>query len=459
MSRVPLLAHASLDEIFAYLPSGPVTVRSFLAAASTLAERLPTGRRFLNLCRDRYRFAVGLAAGLLDGRSSLLPTSQSPATLRQIQRQFPTVFCLCDSPCDSLDLPRVDFPDLPIVDPEEMDGIPDIPSALVAITVYTSGSTGLPVAHDKSWGSLVRNARAEASRLGLLAGPRHSVVGTVPAQHMYGFESTVLLAMHGNSPFWSGKPFYPQDVADALQAVPPPRMLVTTPFHLGMVLAAEVELPTVNRLLSATAPLSSQLAAAAESRLAAPVDEIYGCTETGQVASRRLLVDPAWLPLDGVCLQREADAIIASGGHIEAPVALADAIELLPDGRFMLLGRNADLINIAGKRSSLAYLDHQLTAIPGVVDGAFFQPDEASPDAITRLCAFAVAPQLSERQLLAQLRQRGDAVFLPRPLWLVDSLPRNSTGKLSRGQMQVLYAAYKAHEANQFGRKARHALG
>ncbi|SBT07785.1 AMP-dependent synthetase and ligase [Candidatus Accumulibacter aalborgensis] len=453
MSHVPLLAHASLDEIFAYQPSGPVTVRSFLAAAATLAERLPAGRRFLNLCRDRYRFTVGLAAGLLDGRSSLLPTSQLPATLRQIQRQCPTIFCLCDSPFDgpfdSLDLPRFDFPDLPIVDPEEIDGIPDIPSELVAITVYTSGSTGLPVAHDKSWGSLVRNARAEASRLGLLAGPRHSIVGTVPAQHMFGFESTVLLAMHGNSPFWSGKPFYPQDVADALQAVPPPRMLVTTPFHLGIVLAAEVELPTVNRLLSATAPLSSQLAAAAESRLAAPVDEIYGCTETGQVASRRLLVDPAWLPLDGVCLQREAHAIVASGGHIEVPVALADEIELLPDGRFMLLGRNADVINVAGKRSSLAYLDHQLTAIPGVVDGAFFQPDEASPESITRLCAFAVAPQLSERQLLAQLRQRVDAVFLPRPLWLVDSLPRNRIGKLPRAQMQVLYAAHAAHETHQ----------
>ena len=60
MSHVPLLAHASLDEIFAYQPSGPVTVRSFLAAAATLAERLPAGRRFLNLCRDRYRFTVCL---------------------------------------------------------------------------------------------------------------------------------------------------------------------------------------------------------------------------------------------------------------------------------------------------------------------------------------------------------------------------------------------------------------
>ncbi len=443
MSRVPLLGHASLDDIFAYLPDGPTTVRRFLATASALAKRLPAGRHFLNLCQDRYRFSVGLAAGLLDARTSLQPASQSVETLRQIQRQHPDVFCLCDGAFDSLDLPRVDFPDLSALGLEAVAGIPDIPGELVAVTVYTSGSTGLPVAHDKSWGALVRNARAEASRLGLLDGARHTIVGTVPAQHMYGFESTVLLAMHGNSPFWSGKPFYPQDIVCALQAVPRPRLLVTTPFHLGTLLAADVELPTLDRLLSATAPLSRELAAAAEARLAAPLEEIYGCTESGQLASRRLLVDAAWLPLDGVCLERDGDRIIASGGHIEGRVPLADALELLPDGRFMLLGRNTDLISIAGKRSSLAYLDHQIRAIPGVVDGAFFQPDEASPHAIVRLCAFAVAPELSERQLLAQLRQRVDAVFLPRPLFRVESLPRNNTGKLPRAELQALYESLR----------------
>ena len=37
-----------------------------------------------------------------------------------------------------------------------------------------------------------------------------------------------------------------------------------------------------------------------------------------------------------------------------ADVPLSDAIELLPDGRFLLHGRHADMVNIAGKRTSLA---------------------------------------------------------------------------------------------------------
>jgi acyl-coenzyme A synthetase/AMP-(fatty) acid ligase len=109
----------------------------------------------------------------------------------------------------------------------------------------------------------------------------------VPAQHSYGFESTVLLALHGNAPFWSGRPFYPQDIVCSLNAVPSPRLLVTTPFHLAALLGAGIEVPTVDLLLSATAPLSAQLAAEAESRLAAPLLEIYGSTESGQLASRR----------------------------------------------------------------------------------------------------------------------------------------------------------------------------
>ncbi|HLO64235.1 MAG TPA: beta-hydroxyacyl-ACP dehydratase, partial [Azonexus sp.] len=124
-------------------------------------------------------------------------------------------------------------------------------------------------------------------------------------------------------------------------------------------------------------------------------------------------------------------------GHVEGRVALSDIIELLPDHRFLLHGRHADLINIAGKRTSLAYLNHQLGAVPGVVDGAFFLPDEEDPDGITRLTAFVVAPGLTARQITVALRERIEAIFLPRPLVLLDKLPRRS--------LQALYAERAGH--------------
>lgn len=443
MNLVPLLAHGDLAAVFAWRSDGPVSVGDYLADVHALAEQLPAAGYLLNLCHDRYRFAVGFAAGLLRGMTSLQPSSQSPETFRRLRDDYPALLALCDGSTDTQDLPRFDFPEL-AGERNTVSDIPGIPAEHLAAILFTSGSTGLPQAQRKTWGKLAQNGRAEAVALGLDIKP-HVLVGTVPVQHSYGFESTFLLALHGGCAFWAGKPFYPQDIVAALAAVPQPRLLVTTPFHLSALLASGIELPAIDILLSATAPLSTTLAAEAESRTGALMLEIYGSTESGQLASRRTTDGATWTLLPGVRLEQEGDDTVACDGHVEGRVTLSDVIELLPDNRFLLHGRHADLINIAGKRTSLAYLNHQLGAVPGIVDGAFFLPDEEGPDGITRLTAFVVAPGLTARQITVALRQRIEAIFLPRPLLLVDKLPRNSTGKLPRNELQALYAERVGH--------------
>lgn len=443
MNLVPLLAHDDLAAVFAWRSDGPVSVGDYLADVHALAEQLPAAGYLLNLCHDRYRFAVGFAAGLLRGMTSLQPSSQSPETFRRLRDDYPALLALCDGSTDTQDLPRFDFPEL-AGERNTVSDIPCIPAEHLAAILFTSGSTGLPQAQRKTWGKLAQNGRAEAVALGLDIKP-HVLVGTVPVQHSYGFESTFLLALHGGCAFWAGKPFYPQDIVAALAAVPQPRLLVTTPFHLSALLASGIDLPAIDILLSATAPLSTTLAAEAESRTGAPMLEIYGSTESGQLASRRTTDGATWTLLPGVRLEQEGDDTVACDGHVEGRVTLSDVIELLPDNRFLLHGRHADLINIAGKRTSLAYLNHQLGAVPGVVDGAFFLPDEEGPDGITRLTAFVVAPGLTARQITVALRERIEAIFLPRPLVLVDKLPRNSTGKLPRNDLQALYAERVGH--------------
>jgi acyl-coenzyme A synthetase/AMP-(fatty) acid ligase len=105
----------------------------------------------------------------------------------------------------------------------------------------------------------------------------------------------------------------------------------------------------------------------------------------------------------------------------------------------MLHGRTADMVNIAGNRSSFGYLNTQLNAIPGVTDGVFFlREGTTSPTGVARLGAVVVAPTLSVAELNEHLRQRIDPVFLPRPLIMVERLPRNATGKLPHGELQHL---------------------
>ncbi len=436
--RIALTAHCSPGGIIAHRPDGAVTVARFLADVGQLAALLPAGDSILNVCEDRYRFMVGLAAALATGKVSLLPASHTPEAVRQLKAFAADLFCLHDGKGDDIDLPRLRFPG----QPAPIDGgeqIPEIAADRVAVCLFTSGSTGAPVAQRKTWGALVGNGRAEAERLGFnLGGGGHAIVGTVPAQHSYGFESTILLSLHGHCAAWAGRPFYPADIATALAAVPRPRLLVTTPLHLRALLDSAVAVPELDMVLSATAPLAESLAREAEARLGAPLHEIYGCTEAGQLASRRTAVESRWTPFPGIKLDQRDGTTIASGGHVEGRIPLADRIELNADGGFLLHGRHADMINIAGKRSSLAYLDHQLNAIAGIDDGCFFMPDDAAPGGITRLCAFVVSPRLTPDQVLAALRDRIDAVFLPRPLLMVERLPRNATGKLPRGELQAL---------------------
>jgi len=206
-------------------------------------------------------------------------------------------------------------------------------------------------------------------------------------------------------------------------------------------LAAGVAVPELDLVMCATAPLDAALAAAVEERLGARILEIYGSTETGQIASRFTTSGEAWRLWPGVELQERAGRMWALGGHLPAATPLGDLLEILPEDRFLLRGRTEDMINIAGKRSSLAYLNHQLLAIPGVLDGAFFLPEETSGHSNTgtaRLAAVVVAPGLGSDTIMRALRERIDAVFLPRPLLPVESIPRNSTGKLPRAVLQAL---------------------
>jgi acyl-coenzyme A synthetase/AMP-(fatty) acid ligase len=246
-----------------------------------------------------------------------------------------------------------------------------------------------------------------------------------------------MLALQHGLALDSERPFYPGDVTAALARLPRPRILVTTPIHIRTLLSEASELPPVDLIVSATAPLSPELATLAEARFAAPLQEIYGCSEAGQLAVRRTARDAEWQALDGVMLRQDAQGTWASGAPVEQEALLNDVIEIINPGRFLLHGRTADLVNIAGKRTSLAYLNHHLLAIQGVRDGVFVMPD-ATTDGVARLVAYVVAPGLTVDAILAELRRRIEAAFLPRPLILVDALPRNALGKLTRDALGEL---------------------
>ena len=142
----------------------------------------------------------------------------------------------------------------------------------------------------------------------------------------------------------------------------------------------------------------------------------------------------------------DGDRFIVVGGNLVEPTPLADVLELDDARHFRLLGRANDLIHVAGKRSSLAYLNFQLNRVEGVQDGCFWMPDEVV-DGVVRPVAFVVAPGLAPAEVIARLRPLLEPAFVPRKVVPVAALPRNDTGKLTAQGLREFAAAHLTHPA------------
>ncbi|MDP2785106.1 MAG: AMP-binding protein [Sulfurimicrobium sp.] len=433
---LPLCRHDNAAQPIAWRNNQAISAGRFLCEVVQLAGQLPQRPFVFNLCTDRYHFLLTFCAALLRGQTNLLPPNHAADTLTRLHARYPQSYGVSDKALVLEGMDIIPFPDLSPLDSDTFV-IPAIASKHVAAIAFTSGSTGEPQPHAKTWGGLVKQAQLQASRLGIEAG-RH-FLGTVPPQHMYGLESTLMLPLHSGGALHAGQPLFAADIRQALAELPTPRILITTPLHLRICLEENITLPALALTVSAAAALTAELAQRAEDAFGAPVVEIYGCTEAGAIATRRTVRGERWQTLAGVSVTSDSDGQAwVEGGHVSARTPLQDVIEPAADGaQFRLLGRQADLVNIAGKRASLGDLNRQLGQIPGVRDGIFFAPDD-TPGTAARLIALVVAPGLHESEIIAALRQKIDAAFLPRPLYKVESLPRTPTGKLPRHTLITL---------------------
>jgi acyl-coenzyme A synthetase/AMP-(fatty) acid ligase len=419
--------------VIAWRDGRAVTVSQLLADVSVLAARLPEAPAAINLCEDRYAFLVAFAALLVRGQTNLLPPSRAARAIDAVLAAHPDSYSLGDAALDPAPPRYLRF--VPQANDCGAGPATWLAGDALAAIGYTSGSTGVPRANAKRWDRLAISSGHNDALLRTLAGGDYHVVATVPPQHMYGLEFSVLLPLFGHAAVHAGRPFFAADIASALAELPEPRILVTTPVHLRALLDSNQPLPAFSGIVSATAPLSPELAREAEARFGAPVQEVFGSTETCVIAHRRTAQVDAWTPYDGVVLHPQPDGTRVEAPQLLQPTVLADVVELAGDGGFRLCGRNTDLLEIAGKRASLGDLTHKLLAVPGVRDGVVFQMDDTDGMGVRRIAALAVAPGLDACTILDALRREIDPVFLPRPLKLVDALPHSETGKLPRAAL------------------------
>jgi acyl-coenzyme A synthetase/AMP-(fatty) acid ligase len=403
-----------------------------MAEATALAGQLPRHTYVMNLHGDRYRYLRAFCAAVIAGQCTLMPPNRQAHTLAQLAEIYPDSYVIGEDG-DEPQIPYVSDADIPTVDPEQLCAI-----------AFTSGSTGTPKPNDKYWRTLEEGAKGNAR---LLLGENVdalNMVATVPPQHMWGMETTIILPLFAPVAISDKTPFYPQDIADAIDELPVPVALVSSPIHLETLLKAGARPKRLDRIFTATAPLSRELAVNLEHTFATRVQDVFGCSESGILATRNTSTEEFWNYADFFELSATPEGIRIRADHLPEDVLMPDIVELVGDRQYRWLGRSADMVNIAGKRGSLADINHRLREVDGVVDGVVFARDE-EPD---RLAALVVAPGMDVSDILSRLKDRIEPVFLPRPIYKVDILPRQETGKIAVKAVRDMFNRIRASKAN-----------
>jgi acyl-CoA synthetase (AMP-forming)/AMP-acid ligase II len=445
------------DRVVALRADGPLRTPAFVArvdAWMTALARRP-GQRFALYHHDNSEFLAILFALWQLRRIACIASDNGPGSVTQLQGlvdgfigEFPTVADRLDRPADENPAP----PEWQSLDSDVLD------SDVVALEVYTSGSSGAPKAIAKTLAQL----QAELSALELLwPGIESSVVlSTVTHHHFYGLVIALLW------PFSAGRAIetrlceYPEDIIH--RAAGHARFsLVSSPSHLARLSPAlnwQSLAGRCDHVLSSAAPLRRDDSLAAAALLGTPVREIYGSTETGAIAWRCQQAeerDALWQALPGVRLAPSAQRTPTTETTLSVRAPWLDADELvLPDrvefdepGCFRLLGRLDRIVKVEGKRISLA-------AIERLLDDHEWAEDVRALTLERSRVETAVVMKLSvqgEKQL-QQAGRKGliqcfrillggqfEAVLMPRRWRFVEQMPVNRQGKLPLKSLLALF--------------------
>ncbi|WP_100656155.1 AMP-binding protein [Alteromonas flava] len=445
------LVNRELNSAFAFLArpipnfglaAGYVDVKTFLHHVALVAGQLPDSPHVINMCANRYLFVVTFCATIVEGKTNLLPANKNKVTQCELADNYGGCCVVhdgaeVDSSLHSVNVATLQFNLTAAAMNDAASSIPTIVDSHLACISFTSGSTGRSKPNLKYWRTL-----RESSAINF----RHMLgeidrtlfqLATMPAQHMWGLETSVLLPMFFDVCLCDAQPLFPQDIVDILHQLPEPKMLVSTPVHLRALLSAKPEAIKLRTVLCATSPLTNELANQVESTFTCELREVYGCSEVGSMAVRRTAKESCWRRFDGIDFTAKGEVTWASADHLPETIELQDQINAVDEDHFELCGRTSDLIKIAGKRGSLFAINQTLLKFDGLQDGIVIKSDRASETA--RPCAIvALQATSSKAALLAYLRDHLDSAFVPRPIYVVDELPRESNGKLVKAKLAEL---------------------
>ncbi len=426
-------------------------------------QRAP-GARIALYFEDSLDFACALFGAWHAGKAVWLPGDAQPATLQRLKREV-------DGWAGDAVVPASLKPEAgaqPVLAPLDRQR--------TSLVVFTSGSTGEPVAIHKTLAQLDAEVHALQAEFGapLDAAGAVTVRSTVSHQHIYGLLFSVLWPLAAGRPFATERIVYPEQMAAQLGEGR--SVLIASPAHL-------TRLPEVTTVTSVTVeslasdlnsawqparahlqavfssggPLSAEGADNALRVLGPSPIEVFGSSETGGIAWRQRARDgEIWraFPLVEWRLDEGLLAVRSPNLPDDAWHLTADRAERAGDG-FVLKGRADRIVKIEEKRVSITALEQALRGCAEVGDARLVvlptEDEHGSAAGPVRLGAVVVLSDagrlliqaqgkhaMNER-LRAAMLTAAERVAVPRRFRYLHALPVNAQGKVTDALLTVLF--------------------
>ncbi|MFF5174582.1 class I adenylate-forming enzyme family protein [Micromonospora sp. NPDC000089] len=318
-----------------------------------------------------------------------------------------------------------------------------------AVIQLSSGSTG----PSKVIGRTAADLVAEVHRYTLIDGvalPGERIVLLPSMVHVLGLVGGLLYGLHAGVELVPPQRLVGDAVLAAIAAQDTPATVLGVPFHIGLLASTRADgpLPQFKRMTTGGELVPATTARAFTDRFGVPLGNMYGMTEVGVIGTDlHGRHRPSIAPAPGIEV-REVDGEL----HVSCPASpyvgsadptrwadgwlhTRDAGTVDPaTGLVTVKGRLDSQVSVGGLKVDLTEVEATLAGLPGVGaavvvydDGitAFVQPDG----------------ELTEETLDRLLAERLAGYKRPRSLYLLDRLPRTTTGKLVRSVTALRAAA------------------
>ncbi len=323
------------------------------------------------------------------------------------------------------------------------------------VVFLSSGTTGAPKRIVRTDASLEADAQVLVAAFPDLWAARPRIVSSARPDHMLGHLWCV------RAPRLAGCVAHPNVVLSveelaAVAAEGAPVLFVTTPSFLEKALA-HPDFPSLKGHLAGLVVSGGALRPATAQAVRAALGvcplEIYGSTEAGTVAWRRVDTGELFTLHTGVTATRDAatGALVVDSPYAMArPLTLSDAVAFVAPRQFRLLGRLDRQVKILEEFVSLSAVEAAFARHPFVADVRA----EAFGEGVPRLGALVVLSDAG-RAALAQgtyaafaatlrrdLRDVLDGRAFPRRLRVVRALPVDARGKTTAADVRAALAAW-----------------